>query len=688
MAFTPMTWLDRAVQHAKRYMIKSNGGSAKNLIPPFNEGWTLHENTRMRQANFVGKVSGSTAVNPHITKASSTSSVLLAPSVFSYELATAETNRLSTLDGNLYTTTSLINGSIVQNLFSFNLIEHVIRNYGVGVFGSAITTAERVAWLKANISKLTYNWYGFGSGPAGNKAYFSRWLHTSASWQAMSNHASGTVSKLTHTETSSASISGNQLIGNDGFFHFLAYADASNGTIASTINTDFVELEIYMKEGSVPQDDYTLTLNATAATQASILDVSCLPNQQYAFNNSVNTGVTNIRTLDSNKSIISSKFSYTGVSAKTFTTESNAAYIRIEVSNVAAGNFNFANLQLELGSVATPWAPMERYEITQSPGIVTQAGTPINAANMNRLETGLQAAAGIADIAFDKVNTKILAANTNPNTVTANGKYDLTSNSANMPPAIGNRIYLEVTGYFDGQYTRQIAYEFFANRVWTRTQDGGLGWTTWTQISNETITLPQNTNLNTITEDGKYFTYNSVNAPMTGVSGYLTVSRYNDVTGYCAQQFTEWGTPMVWSRVCVNGYWSTWTPLHKTYITPSDTVILSAPTERASTGTIKSFRVKHPGIYRLKGEMRVSSGSSGFDLRFGANNAGNLTADQVPGASTSSTSYVAFSLDFVAIENGMFIVYVSGASSLYVRNVTLCGTEVFDNPNAASVLTN
>jgi hypothetical protein len=51
------------------------------------------------------------------------------------------------------------NTVIGQQLFSFNLIEYVKRKYGF---------TPDVAWLKANVTKLTANWWGFGSNAQAN----------------------------------------------------------------------------------------------------------------------------------------------------------------------------------------------------------------------------------------------------------------------------------------------------------------------------------------------------------------------------------------------------------------------------------------------------------------------------------------------------------------------------------------
>jgi hypothetical protein len=190
--------------------------------------------------NFVGKVSGSTAENPHISKRAN-DSVLRTPSAFSFEANTADYGQLAVLDGVSDHETNTINTQISQQLFSFNLIALVERS------GLIIPATDKVAWLKANVTKILANWWGYGSGPSGNKAYLARWSANSSNWNdgTIINHTNGTVTKLT-TQT----LTPTTMIDTNGFVHFLAYADASNGTTASTINTDFIELVVDFQPGT------------------------------------------------------------------------------------------------------------------------------------------------------------------------------------------------------------------------------------------------------------------------------------------------------------------------------------------------------------------------------------------------------------------------------------------------------
>jgi uncharacterized protein YmfQ (DUF2313 family) len=232
----------------------------KNMIPAFDVSpWSIFNKATMMSnyvnrgqtgltnyvnrgqtgiTNFVGKVAGSTTESPNVAKLTR-NSVLQAPNgTWEFEFNVNTYNYISAIGGNVAVNTSnLVNTQMAQQLFSFDLIAYIERKHGVSI---GATLAEKVAWVKANFTSLTFKWYGFGSSPTGNKATVSMWDGVSA-WIAQGSHSSAGVLLLSYT-FNSGNI--NARLDANGFVHFLAYADASNGTIASAINTDYVELSV------------------------------------------------------------------------------------------------------------------------------------------------------------------------------------------------------------------------------------------------------------------------------------------------------------------------------------------------------------------------------------------------------------------------------------------------------------
>lgn len=204
--------------------------------------------------NFGGKVAGSVVENPHIGRRTQTSHsqiTLATPSALGqlFEHVQLHYDWIVSQDTNKSDSTSAINGAISQQLYSFDLVAAFERRYATTVPGANI--AAKVAWLKANTAKLTCNWYGYGSGPLGSKAYFAIWNQIGGGYNSNIAHNSGTVAKLSYTRNNTNDVPalGNCIDAN-GFAHFLAYADASDGATASTIYTDYVELIIDRVNGA------------------------------------------------------------------------------------------------------------------------------------------------------------------------------------------------------------------------------------------------------------------------------------------------------------------------------------------------------------------------------------------------------------------------------------------------------
>jgi hypothetical protein len=198
-------------------------------------------------ANFVGKVSGSTAENPHIAKRNHTGvttvfNTLVTPTDTNVlEMSTAEVGYLNTLDGVKMSIGNINNGGIAQHLFSFNIIEEIERKLGRI---PKTTLADKIQWVRDNVTRVDFNWYGYGSGPNGNKATIAFWDGSSwyLNWATNSN---GTV-----TRTSASVVLSNNRIDSNGFAHFIAYADPSDGVTSSIILTDYVELVITLNAGA------------------------------------------------------------------------------------------------------------------------------------------------------------------------------------------------------------------------------------------------------------------------------------------------------------------------------------------------------------------------------------------------------------------------------------------------------
>lgn len=235
--------------------------------------------------NYVGKVQGSTVANPHFAGSNTSSTALVLNTGSWSEINAAAITSVSTLNGVGATyTTALTAGRIAQFIMSFNLIEAVQRKYNIILNGS---TADKVAWLKQNINSLTCRWNGRGTSATGNKASLDAILVGSHNLSPVV-HTSASITSLSKGFNTPNSIG--LVIHPDGFVHFLAYADAASASVASSIITDFFELELTVKtafENQTPVEYRINVLDPPAKT-------GLLP---YLIGGDVTTNTTRLKAM-------------------------------------------------------------------------------------------------------------------------------------------------------------------------------------------------------------------------------------------------------------------------------------------------------------------------------------------------------------------------------------------------------
>ncbi|OAH53910.1 hypothetical protein AWH48_11620 [Domibacillus aminovorans] len=253
------------VLSAKRTKIKMpQSGNTYQGVAKFTSENGVPQVTRI--ANFEEKVTGSTLENPHISKASIASTVLSAPNLVTTESSQSSYTLLNQLDGTVVAVAASGSGTIAQRLFSFDLIAEIERH--VGTIPRA-DVAGKVQWLKDNVLTLKGSWHGFGSSVGGNKASWTFWNNSTTAWfPTPQTHSLATVSKLSLHLSGATVIN---MIGSDGIVHYLAYAEASDGVMASTLNTDYIDFEIELKAGADFREPSIPLYEVDAADYAKIL---------------------------------------------------------------------------------------------------------------------------------------------------------------------------------------------------------------------------------------------------------------------------------------------------------------------------------------------------------------------------------------------------------------------------------
>ncbi|MCK0471390.1 distal tail protein Dit [Halalkalibacter sp. APA_J-10(15)] len=196
--------------------------------------------------DFAGKIADSTVKNPNMASMNMQQSDLQPPNGSWGSYNQIRYNSISQLDGDLAITSTNRDGDLTQQLFSFDLIQVIERKFGITIPGATIS--DKAQWCRDNITRLNCNWWGWGSYPGGNMASLARWYNPQETWVLNSNGSTtdaDTVTRIRNVESSNVGIP--RLIDSNGFVHFMAYAEPSDGASLSRLLTDYVDLEASIK---------------------------------------------------------------------------------------------------------------------------------------------------------------------------------------------------------------------------------------------------------------------------------------------------------------------------------------------------------------------------------------------------------------------------------------------------------
>jgi hypothetical protein len=376
---------------------------------------------------------------------------------------------------------------------------------------------------------------------------------------------------------------------------------------------------------------YEITLIATAGGQASSFEFYCLPNQIYTLSLG-GTKATGLRLRLQEDGVTKVNLTEAGIS-QTYTTGSTASKIKILADNTVAGTFTFTNPMLEQASSATAFAPKKMYTITQSGGTVTAAGTPVNAAVLNKMEQG------IAD-ALPKDGSQSMT-----------GSLKLTNGFAMMSKLTGykswtmhhptaNSLILAPSTSIDAEdweWSKQIIFNtdgsasIAGNNFWhdgrLRVHSSGnyLEWLkggTW-QAMGGVITVPSDTIQQSF--DTEYIKPYVSNA----VDGYLVAKFTPKFTGEIKIKFDLRGTNTTFSKVWIGRTYndSGGSPASDTppyYAVPLGTLVTNPITAGTSTGTgsatyttyTRNITVKEPTPIYVFFTADFVSGTVGTDFAY------------------------------------------------------------------------
>ncbi|WP_010049877.1 BppU family phage baseplate upper protein [Carnobacterium maltaromaticum] len=193
-------------------------------------------------SDFTGKVAGSNVENGNKIFDHNAATVQL-PSAFTAEASQEGYNLIKLLDGKTYDARYTASTRIAQRSPHFDALWILEKNFSF-IFKNASTTAGKVTIAKSKITKFQYNVWAKASGPTNTTCYHSLYNPTSTSWGTPTYTNGSLIQKST---ISSASSYTPNYLNNDGLYYFVTYAEASNGTSASSVSIDYASIDLTVK---------------------------------------------------------------------------------------------------------------------------------------------------------------------------------------------------------------------------------------------------------------------------------------------------------------------------------------------------------------------------------------------------------------------------------------------------------
>ncbi|MFB9330087.1 hypothetical protein ACFFSY_29440 [Paenibacillus aurantiacus] len=242
----------------------------------------------------------------------------------------------------------------------------------------------------------------------------------------------------------------------------LTYYMRDNGGSNTNLLPPFTEWEFNHPSFNAvidPQDDYKLTASPSASFRWVQVKVQVTPNTVYTLSTQERYGYIAVF----NESITASLpgAAYRASGNITFNSgEHSVVFVLFGNSGDGPGAYYITHPQLEQGSAATIFGPRKHYKLSPAPGTTTQAGTPINAANLNKLEIGVEEAHAMllgldTDSATNTYNTNGQLSQTvekkGTTTVrTSTFTYNLTDGSLATYAISGNGVTVTTTYSYNG----------------------------------------------------------------------------------------------------------------------------------------------------------------------------------------------------------------------------------------------
>lgn len=195
-------------------------------------------------SDFTGKITNSMAENKNDFRygLSAATSVQLPTDVWGAG-EQVHIDGIKKLDGTSANLARLGTGVIGQWLTKYDALWILEKNFP-SIFKTATATAEKVTIAKSKITKFQYKVWAKASGPTNTLCTHSLFNPLSQSW---GTKATSTGNNILERGIGSANTSTPAYLNPDGNYYFASYAEASDGTKASSVSIDYTSIDLTVK---------------------------------------------------------------------------------------------------------------------------------------------------------------------------------------------------------------------------------------------------------------------------------------------------------------------------------------------------------------------------------------------------------------------------------------------------------
>lgn len=193
-------------------------------------------------SDFTGKVAGSNVENRNVFKRSSSPTLQL-PSGTWVENTQENYDSIMKLDASVSRYAYMTSGAIASKLISYDALWILEKNFP-SIFKTATATAEKVTIAKSKITKFQYKVWAKASGPNNTLCSHSLYNPSSNSWGASTTSSGANIAQRIITSNNASTPA---YLSNDGFYYFVTFAEASDGTSTSSVSIDYTSIDLTVK---------------------------------------------------------------------------------------------------------------------------------------------------------------------------------------------------------------------------------------------------------------------------------------------------------------------------------------------------------------------------------------------------------------------------------------------------------